>query len=508
MQGVRLGPKQSFVDQRVDERLEPLSALRTGPSQMRNRLRARVRQRSQQRAAWPRQLASPIHGGSDCREPQIERDGFIEQLAQLRSPGPPSGGNLRRRRSPWSPHGSSILHDTVLLTSFCQLDKIGDTCARRRTHEVSLAATAMCSTRRASVLYHGPAGWSQPAPGTGRASRRPPGGPRHAAHPIRAPCRVARRPVRPCSAQTPAVIAGTVLDVRSERPLAGVLVTVDQQPFFAETDAEGRFRIEAPAGTYTVSFRLIGYALRRRSVQLGAQDWSERPARRRRRRLRGACDRRRNDAWRGGPGAGRPGALRPRAQTLRGLMMDDPLRAVHSLPSVTATDDFYSEFAVRGSSFRHIGLTVDEIPTRYLMHTIQGATDGGSIAMVTRDAGGGVAAARQLPTTNRASNWCAARSRPRDGSRERVSGRVGLSGNSVNALVEGPLPEGRGSWLVSVRRSYLDFLISRSIPVAALVLATPTAMPSSSSISRRPIGLNDRALSVNRGSMTMPTTWG
>src|SRR4029434_10346198 len=72
-------------------------------------------------------------------------------------------------------------------------------------------------------------------------------------------------------------------------------------------------------------------------------------------------------------------------ENLRGAVLDDPLRAIQSLPSATATDDFYSEFAVRGNPFRYVGLNVDGVPTRYLLHTVNGITDGGSIAMIHSD---------------------------------------------------------------------------------------------------------------------------
>ena len=75
---------------------------------------------------------------------------------------------------------------------------------------------------------------------------------------------------------------------------------------------------------------------------------------------------------------------------MRGAVLDDPLRAIQSLPSATATDDFYSEFAVRGNPFRHLGLVVDGIPTRYLMHSVNGITDGGSIAMINSETLGSV----------------------------------------------------------------------------------------------------------------------
>ena len=52
----------------------------------------------------------------------------------------------------------------------------------------------------------------------------------------------------------------------------------------------------------------------------------------------------------------------------------------------------------------------------------------------------------------------------RDGNRSGVHGRAGLSGTSANAIVEGPLAGGKGAWVASVRRSYLDFLLDRIDP--------------------------------------------
>ena len=77
-------------------------------------------------------------------------------------------------------------------------------------------------------------------------------------------------------------------------------------------------------------------------------------------------------------------------ENLRGAVLDDPLRAIQSLPSATATDDFYSEFAVRGNPFRYVGLVVDGVPTRYLMHSVNGISDGGSIAMINSETLGSV----------------------------------------------------------------------------------------------------------------------
>ena len=46
-------------------------------------------------------------------------------------------------------------------------------------------------------------------------------------------------------------------------------------------------------------------------------------------------------------------------QNLRGVLADDPLRAVQVLPGVATGDDLRSEFSVRGSDFTHMNMTVD-----------------------------------------------------------------------------------------------------------------------------------------------------
>ena len=75
-------------------------------------------------------------------------------------------------------------------------------------------------------------------------------------------------------------------------------------------------------------------------------------------------------------------------QNLRGVLADDPLRAVQVLPGVATGDDLRSEFTVRGSDFRHLTFTVDGFATPYLLHTVRGVEDRGptgSVAMINSD---------------------------------------------------------------------------------------------------------------------------
>lgn len=155
-------------------------------------------------------------------------------------------------------------------------------------------------------------------------------------------------------------------------------------------------------------------------------------------------------------------------QNLRGVLADDPLRAVQVLPGVTTGDDLRSEFSVRGSGFSHINMTVDGFSTPYLLHTVRAVEDysgSGSVAMINSDVledvtllNGGYA--------ERFGNRTGAEMdfRMREGSRERVQARAAVSGTSASAVFEGPLGAARrGSWIVSARQSYLDLIIEHLI---------------------------------------------
>jgi hypothetical protein len=262
-------------------------------------------------------------------------------------------------------------------------------------------------------------------------------------------------------------LAGRVIDARTDQPLAHVLVHIEHHSNFVETDRDGRFAFELPPGKYTLSASLIGYAIVRQMVEVaahaaqeliielseGAGTYEERIT------VSGAVRPEADNAPAGAVLHGRD------LQALRGVMLDDPLRAVQALPAATSTDDFYSEFAVRGNSFRHVGLAIDGIPSPYLIHAIHAVTDGGSIAMVNSEA---LASASLLPGSypQRMGRRLGAQIdlTTRDGNRDAFHGRAGVSGTSANVIGEGPWGNGRGAWVVSARRSYLDFLLERIDP--------------------------------------------
>jgi hypothetical protein len=271
----------------------------------------------------------------------------------------------------------------------------------------------------------------------------------------------------PVLAQTTGV-SGVVIDDRTEQPIEGVLIYVENQTISAQTDTNGRFSVMVPPGRHTIAASVIGYALLSTDVEVGdgplemtirlsegAGAYTERVT------VSGSL-RNESDSSPGGT------SLHGRElENLRGAVLDDPLRAMQSLPSATATDDFYSEFAVRGNPFRYVGLVVDGVPTRYLMHSVNGITDGGSIAMINSETLGSVSLLPgSYPQRTGRQMGAEVDLTTREGSRDEFRGRAGLSGTSAFFLGEGPLAAGKGSWLASVRRSYLDYLIKRIDPEA------------------------------------------
>jgi hypothetical protein len=146
------------------------------------------------------------------------------------------------------------------------------------------------------------------------------------------------------------------------------------------------------------------------------------------------------------------GAVRAASSVLAG----DGLEAVHAMPGVVAGDDFRSEFSVRGSPYRQIGIVVDGVATPWLQHAIYGRNDAGSLSMFASDiVDRETLQAGAYPRRYQDFLGGQLEVSLREGSRDstRISARAG--GTSAAVAGEGPLGnDGRGSWIVGVRNSY------------------------------------------------------
>jgi hypothetical protein len=275
-----------------------------------------------------------------------------------------------------------------------------------------------------------------------------------------------------CVQQPPAagaILRGVVVDSGTAQPLARALVRVDDR-LETLTTGTGAFEFQGlPREKVRLAVSVVGYILVQRVVDLrggdvldlripvagGTGTYSEtvtvtaspfRPAE---------------------PGVAVQQTLgSAELQVLRGVLADDPLRAVQVLPGVATGDDLKSEFSVRGSDFNHMNFTVEGFQAPFLLHTVRVIEDRastGSVAMINSDV---VQEATLLSGgyVQRFGNRTGAELdfRLRSGSRDRTQLRLAVGGTAASVVAEGPLGRShRGSWLFSARKSYLDKLIDR-----------------------------------------------
>lgn len=138
--------------------------------------------------------------------------------------------------------------------------------------------------------------------------------------------------------------------------------------------------------------------------------------------------------------------------------LQDVSRYVQLLPGVAiGADDFRNDVIVRGGSPLENLFIVDNIEVPNINTFANFASAGGTVGIldaaliqdVTFLSGGYPA-----PFINRTSSVLQVTQR--EGNRERPQGRVTLGFAGVGTILEGPIRKGRGSWVVSARRSFLD----------------------------------------------------
>ncbi len=135
-------------------------------------------------------------------------------------------------------------------------------------------------------------------------------------------------------------------------------------------------------------------------------------------------------------------------------------RVISTTPGVATTGDTSQDLMVRGGSPRENGFYIDNIFLPGIQHfeELNGSSNG-PIGLVNTDLvehldfyAGGFSASYG----NRMSSM--ANIRYREASRERRQANIEMSMAGFGGSLETPLNDGKGSWLVSIRRSYLDLI--------------------------------------------------
>ncbi len=268
-------------------------------------------------------------------------------------------------------------------------------------------------------------------------------------------------------------IRGEVLDGRTGMPLTDVLVQVQATGQRTFSDELGRFDLPSvPTGPQALIVSLVGYGLLHRDVLVepdavaevslylaeGTASYAEQVT------VSAAAFR---DIEMGVAGQAVLGSRDLMA--LRGLIADDPFRAMQTLPGVATGDDFRAEFAVRGHGPEHVGMSLDGVDTPLLFHSVRGIEDTGSLALINSEileSAALVPGAR--PQRLGAHLGAGVEFTTRDGATDALHVRGMLSATAATTVWEGPIGAARrSSWIVSARQSYLDWLLRKIDPDVA-----------------------------------------
>lgn len=258
--------------------------------------------------------------------------------------------------------------------------------------------------------------------------------------------------------QSETVVRGVVLDARTGQPIEKARVSTSTVS--ASTDSTGRFAL-AVATTAATEFVVsaVGYGVVRRTLSPGPDDLEFRLT-----QDAVAFEERvevRPDLF--GTSSDTPLAQalhNVELRNLSGVVADDALRAVQSLPGVTAGDDFYGTFAVRGSGFRNAGLYIDGVLVNAPFHTIRDLNDAFSLTILNNDVIDGVTLMNGGAPAQFGDRVGAVLTLDtRNGNRRKATGRASLGATGASVFAEGPLGGSGTSWLVGARKSFLDYVV-------------------------------------------------
>ena len=258
------------------------------------------------------------------------------------------------------------------------------------------------------------------------------------------------------------LVDGRVRSGPTQQPLAGATIRVAGTELAVITGDDGRFRLRSPAGVVRLEVRAIGFApivrsdvvisagkpttvvidLQPRVVQLSTVDVAPSYF----------------EATRETPVS----TQRFTAEEIRRTpgTQEDVIRAVSVLPGVGVTTAGRNDLVVRGGAPFENLFVVDNIEVPNVNHFGTQGSTGGPVSLIpiefVKDAAlsAGGFGARFGDRTSSVTTIAL-----REGNRERRATTLNLSATGFGAIVEGPLPND-GSLLVSVRRSYLDFVFN------------------------------------------------
>ena len=149
------------------------------------------------------------------------------------------------------------------------------------------------------------------------------------------------------------------------------------------------------------------------------------------------------------------------------VFADDPFRALQALPGVSASgnNEFFAEFSVMGVPFSQVSICMDDVLVPSPFHEIGNFTEGASLSVLTSEV---VEEMKLMPAAypERFGDAVGAALdvRTREGSRGAPLFRFSAGIAASDLLAEGGFGHAhKGSWLISARKSYINYLVQNRV---------------------------------------------
>jgi outer membrane receptor for ferrienterochelin and colicin len=142
----------------------------------------------------------------------------------------------------------------------------------------------------------------------------------------------------------------------------------------------------------------------------------------------------------------------------------DFIRMLKSMPGITGMGDENTDLMVRGGSPLENGFFIDNIEVPYISHLPRIGSTGGVISGLNQDLiqnidffSGGFSAnfGHRLSSITDI--------KLREGNRSEFDGQVDFNLGQAGGVLEGPMPGGKGSWLIAAKKSYFEMLKKANI---------------------------------------------
>ena len=267
----------------------------------------------------------------------------------------------------------------------------------------------------------------------------------------------------PVVAQHTGTVRGVIVDRDTQGPLAGANVVVIEQRLGGIAGEDGRFVVtDVPVGVHRVQVSMIGYGtLMRTDVVVRSNRATAVEIELARRALDVEATVVVADYFAEVEDAP-VSATNFQFEEIRRSpgSAGDISRLLQAMPSVNMNTDQRNDLIVRGGSPTENLILVDNIEIPNINHFPTQGASGGPIGLLNTDliedvdfyAGGFSAAYGDRLSSVMVVDM-------RDGNRSEVDGEANLGMAGAGLIVEGPLGGGRGAWILSGRRSYLDLIV-------------------------------------------------